>query len=392
MNIATDYSKMLTEPDIVECRNNHEGIIIAPFNKNKAKGIGYNISPSDLVYSTQKCSPLKIRHNDEGSYVYISAHDTVLILSYEHVQSAKDITGTFHSRVRSSADGLGSVSTTLDPGWKGMLLISVNNPTKRKVKLRITTKKDGRIERSNLITMVVFKNYSTEKEENEVSFHLDNPPMRADIWSGLIAKPHRLFREKKYKRFQQFIQELIDFVPKETDKIKTYKRILNMIVEIEISLFSKKAYDLLQEILIRLEHELCDDGQLRIKFETIKNSINDKKTGIFGKSEEMNSRKQIKLLREECKYLILCEEVAQIHNYIGENIEHWWSKNLFYKALYNFVLPNVSAVLATIVLVWILFFGLFNDLGENSNVIKVVIAVLPSILSFLLNLIKDNKS
>jgi deoxycytidine triphosphate deaminase len=392
MDIKTGYSKMLTEPDIIECRNIHEGIIIAPFNKNKAKGIGYNISPSDLLYSTQKCAPLKIRHNDEGSYVYIAAHDTVLILSYEHIQSAKDITGTFHSRVRSSADGLGSVSTTLDPGWKGMLLISVNNPTKRKIKLHITTKKEGKTERCNLITMVVFKNYSVNKEENEVSFHLDNPPMRADIWSELIAKPHRLFHEKSYKRFRHFIQELIDFTPKETEKIKKCKKILEMIVEIEISLFSKKSFELLQESLIRLEHELCDDGQLIVKYETLKNIINDKKTDIFDQKEEMNLKKQIKLFKEECKYLMLCEEVTQIHKYISGNIEYWWTKSLFYKIFYNYILPNIPAILASILLIWILFFGLTYDFGKDSNVIKIIIAALPSILSFLLNWINKKKN
>ena len=129
------FSTMLTEPDIIECRKKHQGILIAPFDAKKAKGIGYNISPSDLIYSIKKGGPQKIIDCEEGSYTYINPNDTVLILSYEYIQSDSKIAGTFHSRVRNSAKGLGNVSTTLDPGWKGMLLVAINNPTKKRVKL-----------------------------------------------------------------------------------------------------------------------------------------------------------------------------------------------------------------------------------------------------------------
>jgi len=53
-NNRKKFSAMLIAPDIIECRKNHQGILIAPFNDQKAKGIGYNISPSNLVYSIKK--------------------------------------------------------------------------------------------------------------------------------------------------------------------------------------------------------------------------------------------------------------------------------------------------------------------------------------------------
>ena len=139
-----DFSKMLTSFDIELCRENLDDLVIAPFDKTQAKGIGYNIAASDLFYSLKKSMPLKICHDDSGSYAIIKPNDTVLVLSYEYLKTNNCVAGTFHSKVRGAASGLGNVSTTLDPNWKGMLLISINNPTSRKIKVPITIKKDGK--------------------------------------------------------------------------------------------------------------------------------------------------------------------------------------------------------------------------------------------------------
>lgn len=383
------YSRMLTEPDIIECRKNHRGIIITPFNKNKAKGIGYNLSPSDLFYSLKKCSPLKIRYNEEGSFVYIKPQDTVLILSYEHIQSEDNITGTFHSRVRSSADGLGSVSTTLDPGWKGMLLISISNPTSRKIKIPITTKKDGRIERCNLITMVVFQNYSMINENENVSFHVDNPPMRADIWSELTSKPHNLFHEKNYKKFQSFIQKLINFKYDENDITLKYKVILEYILEIEIALCANKSVKSAKIPLIKLSQCIPeDDKELKNKYLALNEHIKKTKN-LFTTKNESKTKQLIELFRNECKYLMLCEEVKQIHRFINQNITKWWKHGKIYSLIYKYLLPNLIAIIATIFLLLILFFGLTFNFDDNSSLLKIIIAFIPVLASFCINAIKE---
>ena len=41
----------LVAKDIEECRNSLEGLIIAPYDPAKARGIGYNLSLSEMIYS-----------------------------------------------------------------------------------------------------------------------------------------------------------------------------------------------------------------------------------------------------------------------------------------------------------------------------------------------------
>ena len=78
-----------------------------------------------------------------------------------------DIAGTFHSKVRCSAMGLGNVSTTLDPNWRGKLLFSLNNPTKRKIKLVIEEKNDGDRKAVGLITMVLYRIAGKERTHHQ---------------------------------------------------------------------------------------------------------------------------------------------------------------------------------------------------------------------------------
>lgn len=120
--LAEDYRK---------ARKEVSDIVIAPFDENKAKGVGYNLAASMLVYSVNKKRLVKVKENDREVYIEIAPHDTVLTLSHEYLVVDGDIAGTFHSKVRCSAMGLGNVSTTLDPNWRGKLLFSLNNPTKQ---------------------------------------------------------------------------------------------------------------------------------------------------------------------------------------------------------------------------------------------------------------------
>ena len=45
---------ILTSKDIGKCRQDLKGIIIAPFDSQKCKGIGYNLSPTEFCYSVRK--------------------------------------------------------------------------------------------------------------------------------------------------------------------------------------------------------------------------------------------------------------------------------------------------------------------------------------------------
>ena len=73
----------------------------------------------------------------EQLYVYINPRDTVLVLSKEYLQLSANISGNVFSRVSTVSAGLGHISTTIDPLWKGALLIAISNPSSERIKLVI---------------------------------------------------------------------------------------------------------------------------------------------------------------------------------------------------------------------------------------------------------------
>ena len=396
-----DFSKMLTSFDIELCRENLDDLVIAPFDKTQAKGIGYNIAASDLFYSLKKSMPLKICHDDSGSYAIIKPNDTVLVLSYEYLKTNNCVAGTFHSKVRGAASGLGNVSTTLDPNWKGMLLISINNPTSRKIKVPITIKKDGKTERCSLLTLVPFRNpCPLEKDGETWSFHLDNPPMRADIWSDLIDKPNRWFHNKKYKKFQSFIQKMINFSPKENDVTNTLKEILNKVTQLEVALKAEYSLPDVKKSLFELQQMILKDyPYLKMKFDKMNKEINDKENGIDiesclkkAKSGDETSAIAInelvdpllKSLRDDCEYLILCDEVEQIHKFVSYNVETWWKYGRIKTVINDYVFANLAAIIASVLIVLALILG-NNFFASDSLAIKIIVAIIPTLLSFIIN-------
>ena len=118
-----------TARELLACRRELRDILIAPFSESKCRGIGYNISPSELCYSVKKKYLLQIYRTEQETYILIPPHDTVLTLSYEYLQVSAEVAGCFLSRLRPVTQGLGNISTTLDPCWKGMLLLAINNPS-----------------------------------------------------------------------------------------------------------------------------------------------------------------------------------------------------------------------------------------------------------------------
>ena len=121
-DITTHPCCNLSSYDIKECRRELRDILIAPFDESKCKGVGYNLSPSELCYSVNRRCLLRVHRAAQEVYVMIPPHDTVLTLSHEYLQVGSQIAGCFLSRLRPVTKGLGNISTTLDPCWKGMLL------------------------------------------------------------------------------------------------------------------------------------------------------------------------------------------------------------------------------------------------------------------------------
>ncbi len=72
-------------------------------------------------------------------YIYVKPHDTVLIISNEFIVVPNYMSGYVTSRVSNVVNGFGHICTTIDPNWKGALLIGLSNPTNRTIQIEVGT-------------------------------------------------------------------------------------------------------------------------------------------------------------------------------------------------------------------------------------------------------------
>jgi len=152
---------MMSDTDIRDAIKNNE-ICITPFDVNdkldkRLTPVGFNFSFSRFVVSVNQKIFFKIYEKNDERFFFLTPGDTAVALTKESIWVSKNIGGTFHSKVRYVALGLGHISTTLDPLWQGQLLISLNNPSKRKIKVIIAYYENGKWEESTFITLCMYR-------------------------------------------------------------------------------------------------------------------------------------------------------------------------------------------------------------------------------------------
>lgn len=397
-----------TAKEFLECRHELRDILIVPFDESKCKGTGYNISPSELCYSVRKKHLLQIHRTEQEIYILIPPHDTVLTLSHEYLQVSAEIAGCFLSRLRPVTQGLGNISTTLDPCWKGMLLLAINNPSSKKVKLTLSQKKDDVMKPVAISTMLLWKTLSlTDSDEGVLTFRLDNPAMRADIWSELIAEPYRLFRTRSYQQFQELIHSLICYQPDEDCPVWVIQ-LQKELDRLQIAVQSEpRGNNTIRETMLAIHHLECE----RMPPELISKLHKLYLFGVDGRSIDPSSDfyiviegtvkrlsdpnaekckkdteeflKIIHLLYKECNYQKLCCQVDAIHQIITEKTQYHWRLDGFKRAYNTVILPNISAFLATIFIAIIVFLG--KDFDMENLFSNFIICIIPSVLSIAFN-------
>lgn len=114
-----------------------KNILIHPFNEQNLKGASYNLTASKLAWRIEDG---KTAYDDSENKIIIPPGSTVLIETNETIWVAKNICGTYHSKVYWVSKGMGHIGTTLDPDYIGPSLIAVHNHSKTSIKL--TPEKD----------------------------------------------------------------------------------------------------------------------------------------------------------------------------------------------------------------------------------------------------------
>lgn len=180
---------MLSRDDVMEAIT--EGKLkIYPFEKKNLTGIGYNLSTAHFAFSINRGILLTIHQQTTQQgvkrYVMIPPNDTVLLFSKEYIEIDRSLAGTLHSKVARGCQGFGNISTTLDPTWKGQLIISLNNPMSDEIKF------DLDMNSGNIMTLLLHK-----LDQNVTGEYVhDNNQGRCDLLLEHFAKPSS---NKKYK-------------------------------------------------------------------------------------------------------------------------------------------------------------------------------------------------
>ncbi|MDR0460660.1 MAG: hypothetical protein LBH62_04390 [Nitrososphaerota archaeon] len=160
---------MMSKKNIIDAINECE-MCIFPFDvKNPDERLtpaGFNFSFTNFIISLNNKCPCALceetiidKEYKSQIYFMLEAGDTALALTRETIWVSGNIAGTFHSKVSYASQGLGQISTTLDPGWQGQLLISINNPNKSPVKVLVGNRKedDGVIQYKTFITLCLYR-------------------------------------------------------------------------------------------------------------------------------------------------------------------------------------------------------------------------------------------
>ena len=233
-------------------------IKIYPFEQKNLTGIGYNLSTTNFAFSINRGVLLTVfsKTTSEGirHYINIPPNDTVLFFSKEYISVSNKIAGTFHSKVGCVCQGLGHISTTLDPTWHGQLIISVNNPTNTNIEFDLDTKS------GNIFTMFLYK-FETPVEGLDIH---DNNSGRCDLlmerFLGQIPKQYR----DKHLELKKFV------VNEFADSLNGYDDFLNNDINdkyarrIQRLTFLKKRLEKEKLIIEEDRYEVGQDGKYYI--------------------------------------------------------------------------------------------------------------------------------
>lgn len=372
-----EQNYQLTGRDIKEIRERMDpSLVIVPYEDANVKGCGYNLTATEFIYSVKKKRLLAIhKSNREATYVDIPRHDTALILTREYIKLSGRLAGAFYSRVQMVSQGLGHISTTLDPCWDGMLLFAVNNPSSRKIRLVISESSDGTTTYTGIATMVLNPTRPDGDGPEKVSPSLDNPPMRLDVLKRLIYQPNHIFFDSRYQRFRRLISELETFTPKLTPKMEQLRGIRGILVELEKELVSYNCQEEISGWLVELERANYD------KLESLQRKI----MCLNAKMDDILPEVRGCLL--ECDYLLTCEQVEQIHALIQKWVPHVYHPTV--KHFFGFLLEHwkIWAVYALAIIgASVVFWRGKETIGTNVAVLIPAIAtLLPPFITFLLD-------
>ena len=211
-----------------------EELVICPYQDKNLTPVGYNLTFSRFIITLHKKEFVRLHKEGNEWCFYLKPKETVLVLTMESIWVSKYIGGTFHSKVGLVTYGLGHISTTLDPGWQGQLLVPLNNPTGDKIRIVVAIQTlDQKMEYQTFITMVLFRS------ETPAIQTVDNETARIELLEKIVEDIHL----SKKERLQIYEQQSMENSSTDTPKGKVVlikKKKTSDIVRLKSILFKIK--------------------------------------------------------------------------------------------------------------------------------------------------------
>ena len=151
-------------------------IVIYPFDEDFLTPVGYDLRVGSPYATSNQTKRKKI---SEGESLVIGPGSTALITTLEYIGMPKNrmVSALIESKVTKVSKGLSHISTTVDPDWKGNLLIAVHNHSKNGIEMKYG---------ESFCTVVFFQNVSRATKD------CDKPPGRPDGFLDNIEENDRV--------------------------------------------------------------------------------------------------------------------------------------------------------------------------------------------------------
>nr|VFJ95677.1 MAG: dCTP deaminase [Candidatus Kentron sp. LFY] len=134
-----------------------ESLLITPYEEESLTPVGYDLRVGSPYATSEEA---EIKELESGQLLEIPTGSTALITTLENIRMPRNrmISGLIESKVTKVSKGLSHISTTVDPDWKGNLLIAVHNHSKESIELKYG---------KSFCTIVFIRNESPSRKECE---------------------------------------------------------------------------------------------------------------------------------------------------------------------------------------------------------------------------------
>lgn len=123
---------LLSNNDIKRELIKAKNISVHPLIVENIKGSSINLTASAHAWDIETKETVV-----QDKKIVIKGYSTVAIFTQEAVWVSRRVGGTYHPRVSLVAKGLSNISTTLDPQWYGLSLVTLSNTSTKDIVLRV---------------------------------------------------------------------------------------------------------------------------------------------------------------------------------------------------------------------------------------------------------------